>query len=498
MSKTALPPLDGLAKISDESCALLRERFRTVGFVPELVAEAESFFPGALRSPRLPIVRWWLERRPELGAALARLFVYDDTLTEMVARNALGPELLACLLDAGVLEHAPNGGITTRFLVSTAQAGLYVLSDPLGAGRDAVMGPGGGTEQLCHLVPNGFFGSVLDLGTGAGTLALVAARRGARRAIGVDLNLRAVEMARFNARLNGLDVEFRVGDGAEPVAGERFDRVLCQPPFVGRPPELGERTFLFGGAAGDELPLVLLGAVPKVLATGGRAIFLIQSAERRGEPLMQRVRRALAAASMHVLILAGTGPTPARQASVFAAFEDPLFGPDYTLAVRRYLDHFEALGIHSFDGAIVVVTNPESVFGEGRYALGLSLPNPPDDAATLERFLTSLDFIEGPDELLERTRLRLSPHARVTPRPNPEDPASDGGVVIRILAPGIGTDWAISSAELEVLAAIHGSTHLGSGLDAVIQAAPPLAAMRGDLRAFARTALLHGALVRVE
>jgi len=490
-----LAPLDGLARVTDDACAALRARFREVGFDQKLISEANAVLPGIHKQPQLPVIRWWLERRPEPGAALAGLFTYGDTLPETAIRRALGDELFDVLYQAGILR-VEAGGIDARFLLTPTLEGVTVLSDALGVGRDAAMGPGGGTEHLVRLIPSSFRGSALDIGSGAGTLALLAVARGARRAVGVDLNPRAVEMARFNARLNGLAAAFEVGDAVEPVAKETFDLVLSQPPFVGRPPDQEERTFLFGGARGDELPLRLLGAATRVLAPGGRAIFLIQSAEREGEPLMARVRKAAGEPAPHVLVLGGSGPTPATQASVFASFDDPTFGPEYARAARRYLDHFAALDVQAFGAAVVVLTNPEPHFGSGRYALGLSLRSPPDDADALARFLSGLDLLEGPDDVLERSRLRLSPRVRITREPNEAGADATETVVIRVAAPGIGSDWAVSNAELQVLGAIDAAERLGEALDTLIRAAPALATLRDDLRSLARAALLRGALVR--
>jgi release factor glutamine methyltransferase len=74
---------------------------------------------------------------------------------------------------------------------------------------------------------------VLDMGTGSGVGALAAARF-ARRVIGVDINAAAVRCATINALMNRLEqrTEFRHGDLFAPVAGERFDRVLFNPPFL--------------------------------------------------------------------------------------------------------------------------------------------------------------------------------------------------------------------------------------------------------------------------
>ena len=57
------------------------------------------------------------------------------------------------------------------------------------------------------------------------------------RVIGTDINPRAVALSRINAALNGIgNVEFREGDMFAPVAGETFDLIISQPPFVSTPP----------------------------------------------------------------------------------------------------------------------------------------------------------------------------------------------------------------------------------------------------------------------
>ena len=98
----------------------------------------------------------------------------------------------------------------------------------------------------------------LDLGCGAGTGALSLAAQ-VDRVIGTDINPRAVALSRINAALNGIgNVEFREGDMFAPVAGENFDLIISQPPFVSTPPGLAAASYESGGARGDELPLRLL------------------------------------------------------------------------------------------------------------------------------------------------------------------------------------------------------------------------------------------------
>lgn len=79
-------------------------------------------------------------------------------------------------------------------------------------------------------IPSG--GRVLDIGTGTGALALAAVRAGAAEVTGVDISRRAVWTARVNAALQRLPLRVRLGNALEVVAGERFDLVLANPPYV--------------------------------------------------------------------------------------------------------------------------------------------------------------------------------------------------------------------------------------------------------------------------
>jgi ribosomal protein L11 methyltransferase len=66
--------------------------------------------------------------------------------------------------------------------------------------------------------------TLLDYGCGSGILAIAAARLGAGRVAGVDIDPQAVESARANAERNGVIALF--ADWAQPVAGE-YDLVVA-------------------------------------------------------------------------------------------------------------------------------------------------------------------------------------------------------------------------------------------------------------------------------
>jgi release factor glutamine methyltransferase len=76
---------------------------------------------------------------------------------------------------------------------------------------------------------------VLDLCTGSGALAVALARelRGAQ-VVATDVSAEAVALARKNAERNGVGdrVDVRVGDLWQPVADERFDLIVANPPYI--------------------------------------------------------------------------------------------------------------------------------------------------------------------------------------------------------------------------------------------------------------------------
>lgn len=74
---------------------------------------------------------------------------------------------------------------------------------------------------------------VLELGTGSGIVAIsLALECPAAAVVTVDVSNQAISVARNNAGRLGANVDCRVGDWFEPVAGERFDLIVSNPPYV--------------------------------------------------------------------------------------------------------------------------------------------------------------------------------------------------------------------------------------------------------------------------
>lgn len=115
---------------------------------------------------------------------------------------------------------------------------------------------------------------VLDMGTGSGVCAVAAARAG-HRVVAVDVNPAAVRCARINALLHGLEarIDAREGDLFAPLAGERFDVALFNPPYLRGVP----RRPLDRALWAEDVVERYAAALPQHLAPGGFGLLLLSS-----------------------------------------------------------------------------------------------------------------------------------------------------------------------------------------------------------------------------
>lgn len=88
-------------------------------------------------------------------------------------------------------------------------------------------------KQVAEVVKAGDI--LLDVGTGSGILALIAAARGAKATM-TDIHKTSVECARYNAFLNNIAVDARIGNLFDPVRGESFDVIVSNMPSFPTPP----------------------------------------------------------------------------------------------------------------------------------------------------------------------------------------------------------------------------------------------------------------------
>jgi release factor glutamine methyltransferase len=140
----------------------------------------------------------------------------------------------------------------------------------------AVLIPRPETELLVDLALARKPASVVDIGTGSGAIALAIKRHlPSARVIATDASAAALQVAKRNAVRYGLEVELRHGRWFEPLAGERFEAVISNPPYVlADDPHLADLRYephlaLLAGADGLDAFRILAREAPSHLLPGG-------------------------------------------------------------------------------------------------------------------------------------------------------------------------------------------------------------------------------------
>jgi SAM-dependent methyltransferase len=190
---------------------------------------------------------------------------------------------------------------------------LYLFSAP-----DEVLGPSVTTAILYRAARQMPGDSLLDLGCGCGTLSLLLRRP---VTLGTDLNPRAIELARFNARANGIEgVEFGLGDWYAPAGGRRFDLIVCQPPYIPRPEGEPANPYYHAGSRGDELAQAVLAGIRAHLTPQGCALVFSDWPLAANESLHERIPHR----DMRTLVYASPPISPADHFAPQAAGIDAI------------------------------------------------------------------------------------------------------------------------------------------------------------------------------
>ncbi|MEN6426760.1 MAG: methyltransferase [Phycisphaerales bacterium] len=206
---------------------------------------------------------------------LVRLFWLGHPVCEKTLRGLVPRLDVEGLISTGLLLQRDGDVCSTAKLAPYHD--LFMASD-FGfetRGRlhaDHVLGVGAASQTLAGMTVRRKVGRALDLGSGAGIQAFLAARH-ADRVIGTDVSSRALAFAEFNARLNAIsNVQWRRGSLYEPLGEEVFDLIVSNPPFVISP----ESSFTFrdGGQPADTLSQQVIQKAAPRLTDGGFACIL--------------------------------------------------------------------------------------------------------------------------------------------------------------------------------------------------------------------------------
>lgn len=298
-----------------------------------------------------------LTRNGSETETLIRLFLLGLPVPRAAAEAALRPLPVTEAEAAGLLEPAGEqvrAGMDVRPYSETGGPGWWVVSD-LGVdvrpGRlhsEHVLGIGSAALTLAQSTVRQPVRQALDVGTGCGIQALHLSEHAAA-VTATDLSERALRMAATTAALNGKHWDLRQGSLLEPVAGERFDLIVSNPPFIVGPgfvPGAGGFSYRDSGLPGDSVCGQLVRGLPDRLTEGGTGQLLANWIIGRSETWDERVAAWFPETGCHAWIWQREVAEPAEYVALWLrdAGEQP--GTDgWRQRYDSWLDWFSQAGV---------------------------------------------------------------------------------------------------------------------------------------------------------
>jgi SAM-dependent methyltransferase len=442
------------------------------------------------RGNRLPAVRALAADAGPL-ATLATLFVLGMPVTVEAAAAALPATTLAGAVELGLGE-VRSGSVWALldlrpydFLDAQGAGSWWIASDlgELSTGRalrtDHVLGIGGASLTLSGLLLATPVDTVLDLGTGCGIQALHASRW-AQRVVATDISARALEYTRFNAALNGVDnIEVRLGSLFEPVAGERFDRIVSNPPFVITPraDAVPEYEYRDGGLVGDALVEAVVTGMRDHLLPGGVAQ-LLGNWEYRAAPAghgsdgLVRATAWADDAGLDVWIVERERQNPAQYAETWIRDGGTRPGSaDFERLCGAWLDDFAARGVTGVGFGYLLLRHPDGVAPTLRRAERLDVPLGRGTAGLGDHLATALaahdwQAARSDGELLA-ARMVVAPDVTEERSHWPGEP--DPSVLTLRQGGGFRREARVDTAIAAIVGACDGELPLGAIIGAVAQ-----------------------------
>ena len=328
----------------------LGDRLRDAGYTADGILDllGPQAFAALARGETVPALQVTADAGPV--GVLTQLFVLQAPVPAARAASLVPgyDELLAAdllRLDGDQVEAA----VDIRPYAAD-DADFFVVSD-LGTGiggvtgavqREHVLGVGGASTTLAQLTVRPPVGRALDLGTGCGVQALHLTQH-ADAVVATDRNPRALRLARLTAELSGVELELREGDLFGPVAGETFDLVVSNPPFVVSP---GARfTYRDSGLPGDELCRRLVTEAPTYLAEGGWCQLLANWLHVEGADWRERLAEWVVPTGCDAWVVQREVQDPMEYAELWLRDSGDHGTPAYADLYARWLESFAADGV---------------------------------------------------------------------------------------------------------------------------------------------------------
>ena len=348
-----------------------------------------------------------LRRLPGTGPldTLVRLFLLDVSVEVGDAERELGTEELEAL---GTLRlvHEGEGGVqgAVRLVPHGAILVASDLPDEQGLHPDHVAGVHRPSVTLADLTVRRRVDRALDMGTGCGIQALLTAQH-AGQVVATDVNERALAFADLNAALNGLDnIETRAGSFFEPVAGETFELVVSNPPYVISP----ETAYVFrdSGLGRDRVSERLVDELPGFLEEGAFGTIMASWIQEGDDP-STRPRGWLEGKGCDAWILHTGVEDPLTAAAAWNRDLEP-HEQRYADAIDRWTGYFHEEGIGALAYGSIVLRRRS---GGANWIRSRELPNEPRERPRehVERLFTGPDAAErlATDEAAADARVEL-------------------------------------------------------------------------------------------
>jgi SAM-dependent methyltransferase len=391
-------------------------------------------------------------------ATLVKLFLLGESVAAGDAASALEPLETDALVQMGLAELGEN--FVRPLARVSSHEGLLVASDVMTRPdpSDFVTGPSPSAQRVERLTIRKPVRTALDLGTGSGVQALLAARH-SDRVVAVDVNERGLAFARFNAALNGItNIDFREGNWFDPIGDERFDLIVANPPYVVSP----DNEFLYrdGDLAADAVTQQLLSEAPAHLEEGGFAHVMGNWAHGRGEDWRAPVEAWLTGSGCDALLLKYVTIDPVAYAAQWNRMLLAQGREPFLSAVDRWLDYYRREGIGAITEGMVVLRRRSD---GSTWVRAIEVPGEPagpagDHVLRLFEARDRRDELADDDALLA-AQLDLVPGLQASWRA--EGPGLGERQAKVQLENGVGFAAPVSGALAERMASLDGSRRLG-------------------------------------
>lgn len=241
------------------------------------------------------------EKPPDSLDLLIRLFVRNTYVEDVSVREYLSPPEIEALQRLGLIARSDDSAAWYSSVSLCPVGDIYTVSDrwkqPDGKpieGREDIVYPAvvPNTRLFLDLLPDTPCEALLDLCSGTGVAALLAASRYAVQTFAFDIADRSTHFAEFARILNGIsNMSAGTGDLYEPASGATFDRIVAHPPYV---PVLQSKWIFFdGGDDGERVTRRIIEEAPRYLRPGGTLYCLAMASDRADRPLEYRIREWL-------------------------------------------------------------------------------------------------------------------------------------------------------------------------------------------------------------